>query len=99
MAGRRLFEGVAGDIDVLVPCHGSVGGADQVHARTSSAGRHPERGAPTAPGQPGAFTATTTPGGASYSPTVGVLGAERTSQIKGISLRVDSYVELLNLDQ
>ena len=36
-------------------------------------------------------------GGASYNETVGVLGAEQTSQIKGTSLRVDSYLELLNL--
>ncbi|HEY3904619.1 MAG TPA: MBL fold metallo-hydrolase [Streptosporangiaceae bacterium] len=33
LAGLRLLEGVAGDVDVLVPGHGSVGGADQVHAR------------------------------------------------------------------
>jgi glyoxylase-like metal-dependent hydrolase (beta-lactamase superfamily II) len=33
LAGLRLLEGVAGDIDVLVPGHGSIGGADQVHAR------------------------------------------------------------------
>jgi glyoxylase-like metal-dependent hydrolase (beta-lactamase superfamily II) len=32
-AGLRLLEGVAGDVDVLVPGHGSIGGADQVHAR------------------------------------------------------------------
>ncbi|GAA2367572.1 MBL fold metallo-hydrolase [Nonomuraea africana] len=31
--GLRLLEGVAGDVDVVVPGHGSVGGADQVHAR------------------------------------------------------------------
>jgi glyoxylase-like metal-dependent hydrolase (beta-lactamase superfamily II) len=29
----RLLEGVAGDVDVVVPGHGSVGGADQVHPR------------------------------------------------------------------
>ena len=29
----RLLEGVAGDVDVVVPGHGSVGGAGQVHAR------------------------------------------------------------------
>lgn len=28
-----LFEGVAGDVDVVVPGHGSIGGADQVYAR------------------------------------------------------------------
>jgi glyoxylase-like metal-dependent hydrolase (beta-lactamase superfamily II) len=33
LAGLRLLEGVAGDVDVLVPGHGSIGGADQVHAR------------------------------------------------------------------
>jgi glyoxylase-like metal-dependent hydrolase (beta-lactamase superfamily II) len=33
LAALRLIEGVAGDVDVLVPGHGSVGGADQVHAR------------------------------------------------------------------
>ena len=33
LAALRLFEGVAGDVDVLVPGHGSIGGADQVHAR------------------------------------------------------------------
>jgi glyoxylase-like metal-dependent hydrolase (beta-lactamase superfamily II) len=33
LAALRLLEGVAGDVDVIVPGHGSVGGADQVHAR------------------------------------------------------------------
>ncbi|MFI6707723.1 MBL fold metallo-hydrolase [Nonomuraea sp. NPDC050478] len=33
LAGLRLLEDVAGDADVLVPGHGSVGGADQVRAR------------------------------------------------------------------
>jgi len=33
LAALRRLEGAAGDVDVLVPGHGSVGGADQVHAR------------------------------------------------------------------
>ncbi|HEX8859032.1 MAG TPA: MBL fold metallo-hydrolase [Actinomycetes bacterium] len=33
LAALRLLEGVAGDVDVLVPGHGSSGGADQVRAR------------------------------------------------------------------
>jgi glyoxylase-like metal-dependent hydrolase (beta-lactamase superfamily II) len=33
LAALRLLEGVAGDVDVLVPGHGSTGEADQVHAR------------------------------------------------------------------
>jgi glyoxylase-like metal-dependent hydrolase (beta-lactamase superfamily II) len=33
LAALRLFEGVAGDVDVLIPGHGSVGGADQMRAR------------------------------------------------------------------
>lgn len=33
LAALRLLDGVAGDVDVVVPGHGSVGGADQVHAR------------------------------------------------------------------
>ncbi|MGP4099047.1 MBL fold metallo-hydrolase [Nonomuraea sp. KM90] len=33
LAALRLFEEVAGGVDVLVPGHGSVGGADQVRAR------------------------------------------------------------------
>jgi glyoxylase-like metal-dependent hydrolase (beta-lactamase superfamily II) len=33
LAALRLLEGVAGDVDVLVPGHGSVGVADQVRAR------------------------------------------------------------------
>jgi glyoxylase-like metal-dependent hydrolase (beta-lactamase superfamily II) len=33
LTGLRLLEGVAGDADVLVPGHGSIGGADQVRAR------------------------------------------------------------------
>jgi glyoxylase-like metal-dependent hydrolase (beta-lactamase superfamily II) len=33
IAALRLLEGAAGDVDVLVPGHGSVGGADQVNAR------------------------------------------------------------------
>ncbi len=33
LIGLRLLEGVADDVDVLIPGHGSVGGAGQVHAR------------------------------------------------------------------
>jgi glyoxylase-like metal-dependent hydrolase (beta-lactamase superfamily II) len=33
LAALRLLEAVAGDVDVVVPGHGSVGGADQVRAR------------------------------------------------------------------
>jgi glyoxylase-like metal-dependent hydrolase (beta-lactamase superfamily II) len=33
LAALRLLEGAAGDVDVLVPGHGSIGRADQVHAR------------------------------------------------------------------
>jgi glyoxylase-like metal-dependent hydrolase (beta-lactamase superfamily II) len=33
LAALRQLEGAAGDVDVVVPGHGSVGGADQVHAR------------------------------------------------------------------
>ncbi|MEV5053032.1 MBL fold metallo-hydrolase [Arthrobacter sp. LAR12-1-1.1] len=33
LAALRLLEGVAGDVDVLVPGHGSIGGADQIRAR------------------------------------------------------------------
>jgi glyoxylase-like metal-dependent hydrolase (beta-lactamase superfamily II) len=33
LAALRLLEGVAGDVDVLIPGHGSIGGADQVPAR------------------------------------------------------------------
>jgi glyoxylase-like metal-dependent hydrolase (beta-lactamase superfamily II) len=29
----RVFEGLVGDVDVVVPGHGSVGGVDQLHAR------------------------------------------------------------------
>ena len=33
LAALRLLEGVAGDVDVIVPGHGSTGGADQVRVR------------------------------------------------------------------
>ena len=33
LAALRLLEGVAGDVDVVVPGHGSIGGAGQVRAR------------------------------------------------------------------
>ena len=33
LVGLRLLEGVADDVDVVIPGHGSVGGADQVRAR------------------------------------------------------------------
>jgi glyoxylase-like metal-dependent hydrolase (beta-lactamase superfamily II) len=33
LAGLLLLEGVAGDVDVLIPGHGSTGGADQVRAQ------------------------------------------------------------------
>jgi glyoxylase-like metal-dependent hydrolase (beta-lactamase superfamily II) len=33
LAALRLLESVADDVDVVIPGHGSVGGADQIHAR------------------------------------------------------------------
>jgi glyoxylase-like metal-dependent hydrolase (beta-lactamase superfamily II) len=33
LAALRLLEGVAGDVDVVVPGHGSVGGAGELHER------------------------------------------------------------------
>jgi glyoxylase-like metal-dependent hydrolase (beta-lactamase superfamily II) len=33
LAALRLLEGVASDVDVIIPGHGSIGGADQVPAR------------------------------------------------------------------
>ncbi len=33
LAALRLLEGVAGDVDVVVPGHGSVGGGDEIHVR------------------------------------------------------------------
>jgi glyoxylase-like metal-dependent hydrolase (beta-lactamase superfamily II) len=33
LAALRLLEGAADDVDVVVPGHGSTGGADQIHAR------------------------------------------------------------------
>jgi glyoxylase-like metal-dependent hydrolase (beta-lactamase superfamily II) len=33
LAALRLLEGAADEVDVVVPGHGSIGGADQVHAR------------------------------------------------------------------
>jgi glyoxylase-like metal-dependent hydrolase (beta-lactamase superfamily II) len=33
LAGLRLLEGVEGNVDVFIPGHGSIGGADQIHAR------------------------------------------------------------------
>jgi hypothetical protein len=33
LAALRLLESTAGDVDVVIPGHGSVGGADQVRAR------------------------------------------------------------------
>jgi glyoxylase-like metal-dependent hydrolase (beta-lactamase superfamily II) len=33
LVGLRVLEGVANDVDVLIPGHGSVGGAEQVHRR------------------------------------------------------------------
>lgn len=33
LAALRLLEGVVGDVDVFIPGHGSVGGADQLRAR------------------------------------------------------------------
>ena len=33
LAALRLLEGVAGDVEVVVPGHGSVGGAGEIHAR------------------------------------------------------------------
>ena len=33
LMGLRLLEDVADDVDVLIPGHGSIGGADQVRTR------------------------------------------------------------------
>ncbi|MEV6636210.1 MBL fold metallo-hydrolase [Actinoplanes sp. NPDC051470] len=33
LVALRLLEGVAGDVEIVVPGHGSVGGADELHAR------------------------------------------------------------------
>jgi glyoxylase-like metal-dependent hydrolase (beta-lactamase superfamily II) len=33
LAALQLLEIAAGDVDVVIPGHGSVGGADQIHAR------------------------------------------------------------------
>jgi glyoxylase-like metal-dependent hydrolase (beta-lactamase superfamily II) len=33
LAALRLLEGAAGDVEVVIPGHGSIGGTDQVHAR------------------------------------------------------------------
>jgi glyoxylase-like metal-dependent hydrolase (beta-lactamase superfamily II) len=33
LAALRLLESVAGDVDAVIPGHGSIGGADQVHTR------------------------------------------------------------------
>ena len=33
LVGLRMLEDVAGDVDVFIPGHGSVGGADQLRAR------------------------------------------------------------------
>ena len=33
LAALQLLEGAANDVDVIIPGHGSIGGADQVHAR------------------------------------------------------------------
>ena len=39
LAALRLLEGVAGDVDVLIPGHGSAGGADQLRARIDTGPR------------------------------------------------------------
>ncbi|WP_261568739.1 NAD(P)/FAD-dependent oxidoreductase [Frankia gtarii] len=49
------------------------------------------------PGPPGISLPLGPRGGASYAPSVGVLGAEQTSRLKGTTMRVESYLELLNL--
>ncbi|WP_261557802.1 hypothetical protein [Frankia tisae] len=49
------------------------------------------------PGPPGISLPLGPRGGASYAPSVGVLGAEQTSRLKGTTMRVESYIELLNL--
>src|SRR6202035_1660138 len=40
LAALRLIEGVADDVDVVVPGHGSIGGADQVHPRNDQGRAH-----------------------------------------------------------
>lgn len=49
------------------------------------------------PAPPGISLPLGTAGGVSYAPTVGVVGPEQTSQLKGSHLRYEVYTELLNL--
>jgi glyoxylase-like metal-dependent hydrolase (beta-lactamase superfamily II) len=53
LGALRLLEGVAGDVDVIVPGHGSIGGADQVRARIDQDRAYvqalPDAGAPVDP--------------------------------------------------
>jgi len=50
------------------------------------------------PAPPGISLPLGATGGVSYAPSVGVLGRERTAQLKGENLRYEIYTELLNLD-
>ncbi|CAO5189711.1 apoptosis-inducing factor 2 [Frankia sp. AiPs1] len=49
------------------------------------------------PGPPGISLPLGPRAGASYAKAVGVLGAEQTSKIKGTTMRIESYLDLLNL--
>jgi NADH dehydrogenase FAD-containing subunit len=49
------------------------------------------------PGPPGISLPLGPRGGASYAPDRGIVGPEMTSQLKGLDLRVGSYVKLLGL--
>ncbi|GAB3297148.1 NAD(P)/FAD-dependent oxidoreductase [Parasphingorhabdus pacifica] len=49
------------------------------------------------PAPPGISLPLGTAGGVSYAPSVGVVGADQTSQLKGMHLRHEVYTELLNL--
>lgn len=75
--------------------------AAELHAKVAAANirAHLTGGEPATyePGPPGMSLPLGPNGGASYAPSVGVLGPEQTSRLKGADLRIENYLALLNL--
>ncbi|HJQ47098.1 MAG TPA: FAD-dependent oxidoreductase [Amycolatopsis sp.] len=87
--------------DITAIAEPKMAKAAEIHAKVAAANIRAriEGGEPSTyePGPPGISLPLGPGGGASYAPSVGVVGPKQTSQLKGNSLRVENYLALLNL--
>lgn len=87
--------------DVTAIAEPKMAKAAEIHAKVAAANIRARitGGEPAAyePGPPGISLPLGPGGGASYAPSVGVLGPEQTSRLKGLDLRTEHYLAWLNL--